>query len=71
LTRGASWGFRRSIFVSALSAVTPRSLMFKANEEACRSNLRRRITELAKIFDEPISYFTSATEDEKGYERVV
>ena len=47
-------------------------LMFKANDEAMkRTELRRRITELVRIFAEPVSYFTSATSGERGHGRVV
>jgi len=42
--------------------------MFKTNETSMnRANLRRRIRELSKIYEEPISYVSSATDDERGY----
>ena len=41
--------------------------MFKTNETSMnRANLRGRIRELSNIYEEPISYFSSATDDERG-----
>ena len=46
-------------------------LMFKINETSMkRENLRRRVRELSKIYEEPINYFSSATKDQRGYVRV-
>lgn len=47
-------------------------LMFKANEKSMKKeNLRRRIGELSDIFEEPISYFSSATKKPQGYTRII
>jgi hypothetical protein len=46
-------------------------LMFKANDLAMkREELERRITELSAIFQEPINYFSSNRNANKGYMRV-
>lgn len=46
-------------------------LILKVNDAAMKqSQLRRRIKALSKIFEEPISYFSSVTNDEKGSMRV-
>jgi hypothetical protein len=46
-------------------------LMFKANDlKMGRPELRRRITELSAIYEEPISYFSSSPDHRRGFMRV-
>lgn len=46
-------------------------LMFKANDlKMGRADLRKRITELSAIYEEPISYFSSRTDHRRGFVRV-
>lgn len=46
-------------------------LMFKANElKMSGSDLRKRITELSAIYEEPISYFSTSAKHKRGFMRV-
>ena len=46
-------------------------LMFKANDRAMkRADLQRCITELSRLYGEPISYFTSSKSAKRGFKRV-
>ncbi len=46
-------------------------LMFKANElKMGFKDLRKRITELSAIYEEPISYFRSSADHKRGFARV-
>lgn len=46
-------------------------LMFKSNDlKMGRADLRRRITELSAIYEEPISYFATSANHKRGFVRV-
>ena len=43
-------------------------LMFKLNDRSMkREGLRQRIRQLSRIYEEPINYFASSKEEERGY----
>ncbi|MCT8999935.1 hypothetical protein NYR58_16220 [Chelativorans intermedius] len=66
-------GPKRSIRFSDAAAfwVAFYHLIFKANKLSMkRETLRRRITELSAIFEEPINYFASSSTAKQGYTRV-
>ena len=46
-------------------------LMFKLNDGSMkREGLRQRIRQLSRIYEEPINYFASSKNEERGYVRV-
>ena len=46
-------------------------LMFKADEQKMiQANLKRRIAELSELYEEPINYFASCENSERGFRRI-